>query len=75
MCLPWGRESDNDITGRLVTLTGWGDTQFRQFHLIYCYHLCFVKHHIMKTKITENYGRIIKWSILQVASQALFCRK
>ncbi|XP_050710775.1 clotting factor G beta subunit-like [Eriocheir sinensis] len=31
VCLPWGRESDKDITGQLATLTGWGDTQFRGF--------------------------------------------
>ncbi|KAG7170809.1 Clotting factor B-like 4 [Homarus americanus] len=28
VCLPWGQESINDQTGKKVTLTGWGDTQF-----------------------------------------------
>ncbi|XP_045129366.1 venom protease-like [Portunus trituberculatus] len=26
VCLPWGTESDNDVTTRKATLTGWGDT-------------------------------------------------
>ncbi|XP_042217635.1 venom protease-like isoform X2 [Homarus americanus] len=28
VCLPWGQESINDLTGTKVTLTGWGATQF-----------------------------------------------
>ncbi|XP_063849933.1 venom protease-like isoform X1 [Scylla paramamosain] len=26
VCLPWGTESDKDVTTRTATLTGWGDT-------------------------------------------------
>ncbi|XP_068207141.1 trypsin-like [Palaemon carinicauda] len=29
VCLPWGVESQKNLTGRSVKLTGWGDTQFR----------------------------------------------
>ncbi|XP_042217617.1 clotting factor G beta subunit-like [Homarus americanus] len=28
VCLPWGQESMNDLTGTKATLTGWGATQF-----------------------------------------------
>ncbi|XP_042217647.1 venom protease-like [Homarus americanus] len=28
VCLPWGQESINDLTGTKATLTGWGATQF-----------------------------------------------
>lgn len=28
VCLPWGRETNVDLTGKQVTLTGWGDTMF-----------------------------------------------
>ncbi|XP_071542103.1 venom protease-like isoform X2 [Panulirus ornatus] len=33
VCLPWGKESNVDLTGKKVTLTGWGDTSYSQFHL------------------------------------------
>ncbi|KAK7076696.1 CLIP domain-containing serine protease [Halocaridina rubra] len=28
VCLPWGEESERDLIGTQVKLTGWGDTQF-----------------------------------------------
>ena len=28
VCLPWGAESNKDITTQKATLTGWGDTEF-----------------------------------------------
>lgn len=31
VCLPWGVESDTNITGKTTTLTGWGDTAFGGF--------------------------------------------
>ncbi|XP_063850050.1 trypsin-5-like [Scylla paramamosain] len=31
VCLPWGTESEKNITGETATLTGWGDTSFGGF--------------------------------------------
>ncbi|XP_071537043.1 venom protease-like [Panulirus ornatus] len=31
VCLPWGKDVNTDLTGRNVTLTGWGDTLFNGF--------------------------------------------
>ncbi|XP_071537047.1 venom protease-like [Panulirus ornatus] len=31
VCLPWGSDAETDVTGREVTLTGWGDTLYGGF--------------------------------------------